>query len=651
MDPESRIRKRIPKSCRRCHRRKQRCVGVPTCTNCGSANQPCSRAETAPSWHHGMSKGALAHRIETLEAQLAAVLNRAPESTSTQSSGAREATASHHPPAQRGQLDGVVRFLTFGHETDGETAYLGPSSGLSIAENLGRIVHSTVGEKLLPVNSSNQKSESWWESTERDNVAPPDDAVGSQILDAYFNNMHLRLPFLDRTEILDLHAQRYQPPGSTPQGQFEKFKLFMVYAIGATISQMTEMYNSTPPKAFLVTALQFDPSYRESLSIASIEAMMLLVLYNLRSTSNSSVWYMIGLAMRICVDFGFHREARYRDLKPHEAEMRRRLFWSVYLTERYTAWALGRPFSIAEEEIDTMPPHNLDDSINNDDMIRQILSNDASIHTQPQKPTIGRFIASIQLHRIVSQIHTRIYRVDKPISQVLPEVAPLMASLQDYKQTLPSLDLEEKEFVHMHWNNSLRILLQPFLSILEPQDKLIETCLSASGQMCQFFKRLQQRDSSGFSFLLVNSVFMAGLTMCFCLFRSPCLWTTTVSNDLRACSSAIFMMAERNPKLKKHRDGLETIINRAMEFVEESANTRSASEQGLPTQGRSTGEQPMHHTSPHGSLESQAQQFVPDNLYAGSPSVLYPFQGIITEDFWTGDTFSVPILEGFNWRI
>jgi hypothetical protein len=140
-------------------------------------------------------------------------------------------------------------------------------------------------------------------------------------------------------------------------------------------------------------------------------------------------------------------------------------------------------------------------------------------------------------------------------------------------------------------------------------------------------------------------------------------------------------MAERNPKLKKHRDGLETIINRAMEFVEESANTRRAREQGLPAQSHSTGEQPMHHTSPHGSLESQAQQFVPDNLYgtttelfdihtqglfpgfqdfpmqlndgltAGSPSVLHPFQGIFTEDFWTGDTFNVPMLEGFNWRI
>lgn len=140
-------------------------------------------------------------------------------------------------------------------------------------------------------------------------------------------------------------------------------------------------------------------------------------------------------------------------------------------------------------------------------------------------------------------------------------------------------------------------------------------------------------------------------------------------------------MAERNPKLKKHRDGLETIINRAMEFVEESANTGRANEQARPAQGHSRGEQAMHHTSPHDSLGSQAQQFVPDNLYgtttelfdthtqglfpgfqdfpiqlndgliAGSSNVVHPFQGMFTEDFWTGDTFNLPMLEGFNWQV
>jgi hypothetical protein len=447
-----------------------------------------------------MSKGALAQRIEILEAQLAAALGGAEPSTAE----------SPESDTNKSHLHGVVRFLILGSEENKEPHYLGPSSGLSIAECLSRIVHNAVGSKLLPINASNQPDSMVGSQSK---VAPPDDKIGDQILDAYFKNMHIRLPFLDHSEILHLHANRHQSPGPSPQEQFGRFKIFMVYAIGAAILQMTETYDSTPPNDFLVTALQFDPTLRESLSITSIEAMMLLVLYNLRSSSNSSVWYMIGLAMRICVDFGFHREARYQNLSPREAQLRRRLFWSVYIIERYTAWSLGRPFSIAEEEVDAEPPSNMNDTLNGGEGMHKILHSPLMTPEIARKPTLGRFIASIQLQRIVSQIHRRIYRVDKTVSILVPEIAPLMASLEDFKQSLHSLDLGDGDFVRMHWNNAIRSLLQPFLNILHPQDKLIGTCLSASGQMCQFFKRLRQRDSSGYLFLLVNSVFMAGLTM------------------------------------------------------------------------------------------------------------------------------------------
>lgn len=212
------------------------------------------------------------------------------------------------------------------------------------------------------------------------------------------------------------------------------------------------------------------------------------------------------------MDFGFHREACYGRIDPHEAEFRRRLLWSVYLMERYTASSLGRPFSIAEEEIDAEIPSNLDDSMDSDDMISRTLKYGSSSRGKPQKTRLGRFIALIQLQRIVSRINTRIYRVDKHISTLLPEVAPLMSSLLEYKENFPCLDLQERDFVHMHWHNSIRILLQPFLSILHPQDKLMSNFLFSSGQMCQFFEDATKRLLR----LLVstlNSVFMAGLTM------------------------------------------------------------------------------------------------------------------------------------------
>jgi hypothetical protein len=83
----------------------------------------------------------------------------------------------------------------------------------------------------------------------------------------------------------------------------------------------------------------------------------------------------------------------------------------------------------------------------------------------------------------------------------------------------------------------------------------------------KIFTRLHQRDSYGHSFIALHSVFIAGVTMCYCLFISPTLWTVTVSNDLRACSSALFVMAERTPVVKKYRDALENVMNATMEFL------------------------------------------------------------------------------------
>lgn len=40
-----------------------------------------------------------------------------------------------------------------------------------------------------------------------------------------------------------------------------------------------------------------------------------------------------------------------------------------------------------------------------------------------------------------------------------------------------------------------------------------------------------------------------------------------MSNDLRACSSALFAKAERTPAVKKYRDALENVIGATMEFL------------------------------------------------------------------------------------
>ncbi|KAL5335538.1 fungal-specific transcription factor domain-containing protein [Aspergillus crustosus] len=653
-----------------------------------------------------MSKGALAQRIETLEAQLAALTEGGSARSGSDAGRDRDRdrevnmnmnnnthiprerpeSANETTPQSAASTDpehhgATMHFLIQGHgyQDKIEGNYLGPSSGLAIAENIGRIIPGAVWNSI----PANEKNEFIPPSSENEATGPapaPDDIIGARILEAYFQSMHLRLPFLCRSEIYDLHAKRHEPAGTSTQEQYTRFKIFMVYAIGAAILKMTEMYDSVPPRNYFVTAMQYQPSLQESLSVSSIEALMLLAMYNLQSAASSSVWYMMGLAMRICVDFGLHREASYRRLRPYEAQRRRRLFWSVYLNERSVAWSLGRPFSIGDTEIDAEPPADIDDSLT-PDAPDELFRTPRNPHEQWQGPNIRCSITCIGLSRLSARTRARVYRLDRDLPALLPEVQPLLASLDEFQKNLPCLSAYEDDFINMHIHSARRTLLYPVLNILPPDDPLAQECLYASGQMCQYFKRLRQRDSTWYSFLLINTVFMAGLTICLCLFRSPRLWTISVSNDLRACSSALFVMAERHPSVRKYRDALETTINRVMDYVSDSqlhnqthhhnnqmaGYSEKSRQHMLPTETTYTLDRALTDPPTPGFLIPSPQASRAHGGSGGGSVGMGPggggdtprtpetvdgrSLGLFVEDFWAGDAFSLHMGESFGLRV
>ncbi|KAH6679781.1 putative Zn(II)2Cys6 transcription factor [Halenospora varia] len=570
MDENPRPSKRARKSCERCRARKQKCHGFPVCANCANAKEECIQPPSAIEEYNSGPNQALLERISFLEAQLAAYTESPPvpkvENQRHVDPNLVTSPTTSEEEQKKNNIADIVGFISLG----GDGAYVGSSSGFSLATNLGQMVQATVWNKALASTvSQSQPKAMTIADLKRNSAGPPNDDMGDRILDAYFTRVHLRYPFLDRSDILEQHTNRFQQSNSTPLDQYGTFKIYMIYAIGATMLKLTEPYDYTPPENFFMTALQYISAARESHSVHNIEAMTLLVLYNLRSPSNSGIWYMIGLAIRTCIDLGLHREAYYGNLTPYEGQLRRRLFWTVYFLERVIAVSLGRPYSIADRDIDATMPLEIDDTVRDDGLIARTLAVSPSPTFQAARPssniTLG--IQCFRLKRLESHIQGTIYRVDRPIASLVSKINPILKMLEEWHRALPPSAPYESDYLGMHYYKAVRLLLQPFLMILPPTDQRIALCLQASGQLCQIFKRLHQRDSYGHSFIALHSVFIAGVTMCYCLFIAPSLWTFTVSNDLRACSSALFVMAERTPVVKKYRDALENVIGATMEFL------------------------------------------------------------------------------------
>ncbi|KAI0526635.1 fungal-specific transcription factor domain-containing protein [Xylaria bambusicola] len=567
-------RKRGRTACTRCKHRKQKCDDQwPTCSNCSKAGTECDKSAVSEDEPPAAYTRALEQRIAVLEARLSErVHQQEPDLPQPQTSSIRT-------QSQNNVLAEAVELLALGNIE--APAYVGASSGLNLALTLGEMVQATVWNKALPFDANGSRSSSTDGSgnsrgaraiNRQEMVArsaePPADEHGTALVNAYLNQPQTRYPFLDEREIWDLHAKR-MTLNTTPVQQLTKaerfglFKLYMVYAIGAMLIQLTERNTPTPPENYYMTALQHLFTARESKTTQNVEAMVLLVLYHIRSSSYG-IWYMIGLAMRTCIDLGLHTRRHESNLDHNTIQMRRRLFWSVYSLERTIAICLGRPLSIPDRQIDVDLPLDPED--------------EAWSEITPTPPVKKRSFSMaiwlFKMRRIESRIQFSIYRADKPLSALTSKMNQLYQDLESWKTSLTErfgdVDLN---YPMLHYHRAVRLLIQPFLPLLLPSDPYYLICLRAAGGVCQAHKRLHQSLEYGHSFIAVQHVFVAGITLLYGLWtQQHAIWSYSLSNDIRACSLVLFVMGERAPWVKKYRDAFEVLVNATMEKLENGVN-------------------------------------------------------------------------------
>lgn len=104
-------------------------------------------------------------------------------------------------------------------------------------------------------------------------------------------------------------------------------------------------------------------SEQKLIALVGLQAILLLVWYSFLNPEKGSVWFLVGLASRTCVDLGFHNENNVQldQLDSLEVDMRRRLFWVTYKLDRLLSQSLGRPPSIPDGFINVPMPSNLHD--------------------------------------------------------------------------------------------------------------------------------------------------------------------------------------------------------------------------------------------------------------------------------------------------
>ncbi|CAH0052307.1 unnamed protein product [Clonostachys solani] len=453
-----------------------------------------------------------------------------------------------------------------------EPHYFGPSSALSFS----RIVSTT----LRLTKSGNEGNARLGVARERldgrrsPTVRFPPPELAEGLVKAYFNNIHPQYPFLHRPTF-----NHWQKECMEAQllGELDE-------------SQHMSMFFTL--MSYYHMALNYIAPVLDLETFESVQAILCCAVYSVRSPVGVSLWKISGMAIRQCIELGYHRNvAKFRrHADPLTAEISKRIFWVAYDLDRAAGLILGRPFGITDSSLDVELPLDVDDeSITRDG----ILQNPRSAPGDPPTTMTGA-LHNIRLRRLWSKMAESLYlttsrheggEADMLIDRLRQELEDWRLSIPD--QLILSADplsvFASRDWFQLAYEHSILLLYRHYIigeqqvAIHDPAerqekiDRIFEECANSSRQMCMRYRRLYQSSSIQFTWGSLHILFLAGLTYLFCLWRCRSVRAKTrqtdVMNTCMACTMVLTITAERWSFATRYRDIFELLSVKTISMV------------------------------------------------------------------------------------
>jgi hypothetical protein len=310
----------------------------------------------------------------------------------------------------------------------------------------------------------------------------------------------------------------------------------------------------------------------EARTLESLEGMLLLVIYQLRSPSRPGIWTLIGMTMRHALSLGLHRKFH----GPNAVDQRRkRIFWTTYMLERSVARTLGLPISISDRDIDVSFPAAVPEDIGDEDDLSLALLQD-----HPASST-SAVIHIFRLAQLESRIYSSIHRVDRPLAKDMSskvtrfrrlldewrmQISTAVPAPSDLERTSPN-SYVDRRYHTLHYHRVMLLLLLPNLTGMASTHADFELCVSSAGQVAQLYKQLHDhQDMLSYSLIALHATFVAGLTLIYCFLASNrAIFNPQFSSDVRACSTVLYVISERWSAARKVRDAFERMVSLTVE--------------------------------------------------------------------------------------
>lgn len=134
------------------------------------------------------------------------------------------------------------------------------------------------------------------------------------------------------------------------EGDTDPYRMFVVRMVIAISLQKLDAQYAGLADGYYLAAMQLFEDVIRSKDLKTLQCLVLIGQYSLLTPTRTPIYYVVGLATRICQQEGWADEktiATGYDLNPKMIDMRRRVVWTVVAMEYGLAHSMGRPNSFA----------------------------------------------------------------------------------------------------------------------------------------------------------------------------------------------------------------------------------------------------------------------------------------------------------------
>ncbi|AEO56059.1 hypothetical protein MYCTH_2300537 [Thermothelomyces thermophilus ATCC 42464] len=438
---------RIAQACDRCRSKKIRCDGIrPTCSQCANVGFECRTSDklSRRAFPRGYTES-LEERVRALEAEVRELKdlldekdekidmlsrmhgNRQSQNEKCQSQPPADAKKDAGTPAKEDTFRVQASPLLLGVENS-DSYFMGASSGRGFIESLKRKMQEN-GKSCSDFNPEAflhiQGCYPLTAKPPSQTMRIPPRLFSDRCVNVYFQEWAPLFPVLHKPTFLRVYEEFVADPEKI-RNNHKLTQLYLVFGIAALSSEQQDL------QQIAACEQQWQRSLEAILmdnTMMTLQCLLLALIYCAIRADYKRLQHYKGIAVGLSLRLGLHQSQKRFSFGVLTIETRKKVFWTLYTLDCFSAAILGLPKLLKEEDVHTEFPSDTDDEYVTEKGFQPSLPGEAT--------RLSSALALFRGARILSKVLEKIYPSATSHELSLQQMSVLAGELDDWYEKLP----------------------------------------------------------------------------------------------------------------------------------------------------------------------------------------------------------------------